>query len=84
MKVIEAIKDKIEFLRDPQFSIRFKIANIILGDDFTTYIIFARMDAKEILESNKLYERVPEAQAKMAELRAKHIIRDLDEVIKGR
>lgn len=78
----EAIMFWIEFLKDKRFSVRFKICNIIMGDRLREMVAFSRMNAKEIIESEKLYKGIPEAHVKLSIMRAKHICNYLDDIVR--
>ena len=71
----------IDFLTDKKYSIRFKICNIIMGDYLRNIIAFSRLNAKSILENADTYAEVPEAQAKLAVLKAKQMYKWLGDVM---
>ena len=75
----ESIKFWKDFLLDKRFSIRFKICNIIMGDYLREMIAFSKSNAEQIIENVSTYDEVPEAQAKLAVLKAKQINRWLKE-----
>ena len=77
----ESIKFWKDFLLDKRFSIRFKICNIIMGDYLREMIAFSKSNAEQIIENASTYDEVPEAQAKLAVLKAKQINRWLKEVM---
>lgn len=77
----ESIKFWKDFLLDKRFSIRFKICNIIMGDYLREMIAFSKLNAEQIIENASTYDEVPEAQAKLAVLKAKQINRWLKEVM---
>ena len=77
----ESIKFWKDFLLDKRFSIRFKICNIIMGDYLREMIAFSKSNAEQIIENVSTYDEVPEAQAKLAVLKAKQINRWLKEVM---
>ena len=77
----ESIKFWKDFLLDRRFSIRFKICNIIMGDYLREMIAFSKLNAEQIIENASTYDEVPEAQAKLAVLKAKQINRWLKEVM---
>ena len=77
----ESIKFWKDFLLDKRFSIRFKICNIIMGDYLREMIACSKSNAKQIIENASTYDEVPEAQAKLAVLKAKQINRWLKEVM---
>lgn len=70
----------IDFLFDKRYSTRFKICNIIMGDLLRSYLACIQMSAHEIIEAEETYKEVPEVQAKLAVIRAKHISRDLENI----
>lgn len=71
-----------DFLFDKRYSIRFKICNIIMGDRLRECLAFALMTANETIKAEETYKEVPEAQAKLAVIRAKHISRDLENIMR--
>ena len=84
-KIVEFKEDFyfwIDFLSDKRYSIRFKICNIIMGDLLREYLACIQVNASEIIRNEDIYKGIPEAQAKLAVIRAKHIWRDLDNIMR--
>ena len=78
-KLFDAIEFWKDFLPDKRFSLRYKIGVIILGESFHISLVFAHINAKEILYKNELYKGFPEAQARYSNIRAKCIVRDIED-----
>ena len=78
---METIRDWIEFFTDKRFSFRFKIANLIMGDDLRSAVAFSRFSAKTILDHAETYNQIPEVQAKLAVMNARKIYRWLGEAM---
>ena len=78
--IIDTIEFWKDFLPDKRFSLRYKIGVMFLGEDFHMLIALAHANAKDIVKNAELYGKVPEAQAKLAILKAKHIARDIEDL----
>lgn len=64
-----------EFLMDKRFTLRFKIANLIMGDDLRATLAFINMEAVNTIEHEKLYAELPEVKSKLNLMRAEKIKR---------